>query len=72
VSPDTVGLDPRDLVDETDPKLRMVYGEWAAPDDVTFRTAVFTQFGLALANVPSASGGLVPVRVLGRSVRPDA
>jgi hypothetical protein len=72
VSPDTVGLDPHDLVDETDPKLRMVYGEWAAPDDVTFRTAVSMQGGLALTNVPSESGGLVPVRVLGRLVRPEA
>ena len=71
MSPDTVGLDPRDLVDETDPKLRMVYGEWAAPDDVTFRTAVSAQRGLALANVPTESDGLVPVRVLGRLVRPD-
>lgn len=72
VSPDTVDLDPHDLVDEADPRLRMVYGEWAAPDDVTFRTAVSAQLGLALANVPSESGGLVPVRVLGRLVRPDA
>jgi hypothetical protein len=70
VSPDTVGLDPQDLVDETDPTLRMIYGEWDVPDEVTFRTAVSTQLGLALANVPSESGGLVPVRLLGRLVRP--
>lgn len=72
ISPATVGIDPHDLVDEADPELRMVYGEWAAPDDVTFRTAVSTQHGLSLANVPSESGGLVPVRLLGRLVRPDA
>lgn len=72
ICPDTVDIDPRDRLDETDAKLRMIYGEWAAPEDVTFRTTVSTRRGLALANVPSESGGLMPIRTLGRLVRPEA
>jgi hypothetical protein len=69
VSPTTVDVDPKDAVDTEETADRMIYSEWDAPDDVTFRSAVSTQLGLQLA--PSGtSAGLTPVRLLGRLTRP--
>lgn len=70
VSPTTVDTDPREAMDVDDPAARMIYGEWDAPDDVTFRSAVSTQVGLRLE--PSGtSAGLATIRLLGRLARPE-
>jgi hypothetical protein len=60
VTPDTVDVEPEDAYD-ADPDLsdpdRILYGEFEAPSDVTFRTHVNTQVGLQ-------SGGADPLSFL--------
>ena len=49
ISPATMNLDWGDEYDSEDAPpepTRIFYGEWEAPDDITFRTAVNLQFGL--------------------------
>jgi len=69
VSPATVDRDPRDAIDDDDDATRMLYDEWDAPDDVTFRSVVSLQVGLRLE--PSGTApGLLPIRLRGRLARP--
>jgi hypothetical protein len=71
VSPSTIDADPSDEADADEPlpaDKRMLFGEWARPKDVTFRSYVHTQIGLLTE--PSEDGAWwVPLRLASRAPR---
>lgn len=68
ISPDTLEIDPQSTEDVEDDALRMLYGPYAAPANVTFRNAVHMIYGLDEGDVPSVE--YCAGRVLGRFRRP--
>jgi hypothetical protein len=64
VSPSTIAADPSDEADEE----RTLFGEWARPPGVTFRTYVHTQIGLMTE--PGEDGAWwLPLRLASRAPR---
>ncbi len=68
VSPETVNVDPRETDDEENAHPRMLYGNYVAPDDITFRTSVSTQYGLSLVQ-SGTDPWIMPGRLLERFSR---
>lgn len=69
ISADTLGTDPQDTEDETDPMARMLFDPAEAHGDITFRSSVRLAYGLRTSHAPMPFG-VCGARVLGRFSRP--